>query len=85
MGRRAGVDRESGRAGRTLIARSLCSVASNVKVINFEVKTTIPSGRHPEWSCPACQMRLFTMANFMDHLADDVLQDLIERLSTNQS
>jgi hypothetical protein len=23
--------------------------------------------------CPACRKRLFTMANFMDHLADDVL------------
>jgi hypothetical protein len=22
--------------------------------------------------CPACRKRLFTMANFMDHLADDV-------------
>ncbi len=27
--------------------------------------------------CPACRKRLFTMVNFMDHLADDVLPDLI--------
>jgi len=32
--------------------------------------------------CPACRKRLFTMANFMDHLADDVLPGLIERIST---
>jgi hypothetical protein len=31
--------------------------------------------------CPACRKRLFTMANFMDHLADDVLPELIDRLS----
>lgn len=31
--------------------------------------------------CPACRKRLFTMANFMDHLADDVLPDLINKLS----
>jgi hypothetical protein len=30
--------------------------------------------------CPACKKRLFTMASFMDHLADDVLPDLINRL-----
>jgi hypothetical protein len=32
--------------------------------------------------CPACRKRLFTMANFMDHLADDVLPELIDKLST---
>ena len=32
--------------------------------------------------CPACRKRLFTMANFMDHLADDVLPVLIDKLST---
>jgi hypothetical protein len=31
--------------------------------------------------CPACRKRLFTMANFMDHLADDVLPELLTRLS----
>jgi len=31
--------------------------------------------------CPTCRKRLFTMQNFMDHLADDVLPGLIERLS----
>jgi hypothetical protein len=31
--------------------------------------------------CPACRKRLFTMANFMDHLADDVLRDPINKLS----
>jgi hypothetical protein len=31
--------------------------------------------------CPACRKRLFTMANFMDHLADDVLPVLINKLS----
>ena len=35
----------------------------------------------PGWS--ACRKRLFTMANFMDHLADDVLPGLIDRLSQN--
>lgn len=32
--------------------------------------------------CPACKKRLQTMANFMDHLADDVLPPLIDRLSS---
>jgi hypothetical protein len=31
--------------------------------------------------CPACKKRLQTMANFMDHLANDVLPRLIESLS----
>jgi hypothetical protein len=30
--------------------------------------------------CPACRKRLFTMANFMDHLADDVLPELLTKL-----
>ncbi|PYU24188.1 MAG: hypothetical protein DMG30_09550 [Acidobacteria bacterium] len=32
--------------------------------------------------CPACQKRLNTMAQFSDHLADDVLPVLIDRLFT---
>jgi hypothetical protein len=35
--------------------------------------------------CPACKKPLFTMSNFMDHLAEDVLPGLINKLSTNQS
>jgi hypothetical protein len=31
--------------------------------------------------CPACRKRLFTMANFMDHLADDVLPPLSDKIS----
>jgi hypothetical protein len=31
--------------------------------------------------CPACRKRMFTMANFMDHLADDVLPAPIQKLS----
>ena len=31
--------------------------------------------------CPACRKRLFTMQTFMDHLCDDVLPDVINRLS----
>ena len=34
--------------------------------------------------CPACRKRLFTMANFMDHLADDVLRELISKLSSEK-
>jgi hypothetical protein len=34
--------------------------------------------------CPACRKRLFTMANFMDHLADDVLPGLISKLSSEK-
>lgn len=30
--------------------------------------------------CPACRKRLFTMANFMDHLADDVLPALLDKI-----
>jgi hypothetical protein len=32
--------------------------------------------------CPACMKRINTMSQFLDHLADDVLPALIERLST---
>jgi hypothetical protein len=32
--------------------------------------------------CPACRKRLFTMAKFMDHLANDVLPPLLDSLST---
>lgn len=32
--------------------------------------------------CPACRKRLFTMQNFMDHLADDVLPGLLDKLSS---
>jgi len=31
--------------------------------------------------CPACRKRLFTMQNFMDHLADDVLPQALDKLS----
>jgi hypothetical protein len=31
--------------------------------------------------CPACRKRINTMAQFMDHLADDVLPGLVDRLS----
>jgi hypothetical protein len=31
--------------------------------------------------CPACRKRLQTMANFMDHICDDVLPDVLNRLS----
>lgn len=31
--------------------------------------------------CPACRKRLFTMQNFMDHLAEDVLPGLLDRLA----
>jgi hypothetical protein len=34
--------------------------------------------------CPACQKRLFTMANFMDHLADDVLPAALDKLSASR-
>lgn len=32
--------------------------------------------------CPACRKRFFTMANFMDHLCEDVLPSLVNSLST---
>jgi len=35
--------------------------------------------------CPACRKRLFTMSNFMDHLADEVLPSLVDRLSSMNS
>ncbi len=31
--------------------------------------------------CPACMKRINTMSQFLDHLADDVLPALIEKLS----
>lgn len=30
--------------------------------------------------CPACRKRISTMAQFLDHLADDILPELINRL-----
>jgi hypothetical protein len=32
--------------------------------------------------CPTCQKRLNTMPQFLDHLCDDVLPGLLDRLST---
>ncbi len=31
--------------------------------------------------CPACMKRINTMSQFLDHLAEDVMPALIERLS----
>jgi hypothetical protein len=31
--------------------------------------------------CPTCRKRIHTMAKFVDHLADDVLPSLLDRLS----
>ena len=33
--------------------------------------------------CPACRKRINTMSQFLDHLADDVLPALIEKLSVD--
>jgi hypothetical protein len=35
--------------------------------------------------CPACQKRINTMANFMDHLTDDVLPQLFNKVSNRRS
>jgi hypothetical protein len=35
--------------------------------------------------CPACKKRIQTMAQFMDHLADDVLPALLDRLSKHRT
>jgi hypothetical protein len=32
--------------------------------------------------CPTCKKRIATMPQFLDHLTDDVLPPLIDRLST---
>jgi hypothetical protein len=32
--------------------------------------------------CPACKKRINTMPQFLDHLADDVLPPLLDRLSS---
>jgi len=33
--------------------------------------------------CPACEKRINTMSQFLDHLADDVMPALIEKLSVD--
>jgi hypothetical protein len=35
--------------------------------------------------CPACKKRINTMVQFLDHLANDVMPGLIDRLSTETS
>ena len=35
--------------------------------------------------CPACRTRINTMGKFLDHLAEDAMPVLIERLSTEAS
>lgn len=35
--------------------------------------------------CPACRKRLFTMNNFMDHLANDVLPRLVDSLAAEKT
>jgi hypothetical protein len=32
--------------------------------------------------CPACRERINTMPQFLDHIADDVLPPLLDKLST---
>jgi hypothetical protein len=34
--------------------------------------------------CPACRKRINTMVQFLDHLADDVLPPLMDKLSNQQ-
>jgi hypothetical protein len=34
--------------------------------------------------CPACEKRINTMTQFLDHLANDVMPALIDRLVTNR-
>jgi hypothetical protein len=34
--------------------------------------------------CPTCRKRINTMAQFLDHVADDVLPGLINRLSAEK-
>lgn len=34
--------------------------------------------------CPACKVRLNTVANFIDHIANDVLPPLLDRLSAEK-
>jgi hypothetical protein len=34
--------------------------------------------------CPACRKRINTMPQFMDHLANDVLPELISKLSSEK-
>jgi hypothetical protein len=33
--------------------------------------------------CPACKKRINTMSQFLDHLSDDAIPALLNRLSTN--
>jgi len=35
--------------------------------------------------CPVCKKRINTMPQFLDHLADDVLPPLLDRLSSDKS
>jgi hypothetical protein len=35
--------------------------------------------------CPACRKRINTMPQFLDHLADDVLPNLIDKLSSKEA
>jgi hypothetical protein len=35
--------------------------------------------------CPACEKRINTMSQFLDHLADDVLPPLVEKLSKRET
>ena len=35
--------------------------------------------------CPACMKRIHTMSQFLDHLADDVLPPLVEKLSKRET
>lgn len=35
--------------------------------------------------CPACRKRINTMHQFLDHLAEDVLPPLLNRLSANRT
>ena len=35
--------------------------------------------------CPTCRKTFYTVSQFIDHLSEDVLPPLLDRLSSNQS
>jgi hypothetical protein len=37
---------------------------------------------HP--GCPTCRKKFYTVSHFIDHLSDDVLPSLLDRLSSEQ-
>jgi hypothetical protein len=63
--------------------------SQRLKAIQSEIRKhdldTFRNGSVVVPGCPTCKVRLNTVSNFIDHLANDVLPPLLDRLAAQNS